>query len=189
LEHLLTGGYRDNSTGTWIIDIQYILMRLVCCAVFLKVPLNIGFTTDLWETSWYLELSLLIALFLNVLFQLNVAVVDDSGALVTDFRGVLELYRNNGGTWEMLAAFPFSAIAHVAGVDVGVVNWMSLNQMFMVVRVFLLERKRLQSMMMDSSIILMVFLLMLVHVLTCIWFFMVCALTRARPNLTPFVRV
>jgi hypothetical protein len=103
------------------------------------------------------QVTLLIALFLNVCFQLNVAVLDDAQVLVTDYRGVLEMYRSNGGTWEMLAAFPFSAIAHVAGINTGLVNWLSLNQMLMVVRVFLLERKRLQvgvacrTLMWDSS--------------------------------------
>jgi len=174
--------------------------------------LDLGFDGE--RTS---QVSLLIALFLNVCFQLNVAVLDDSQVLVTDYRGVLELYRSNGGTWEMLAAFPFSAIAHLAGVDVSIVNWLSLNQMLMVIRVFLLERKRLQvrclhvgqsvrcawvgwcmlsrccacvrslssvelcdvliecvvqSMMTENSLILTIGLLGLIHILTCVWFYM-----------------
>jgi len=44
--------------GTWITDTQYNVMRLICCAVFLKVPLNIGFTTNLWQEQWPLEVRL-----------------------------------------------------------------------------------------------------------------------------------
>ena len=111
-----------------------------------QVPYSIGMGADNWHLAelWVMEATLTFMLCFNVAFQLNLAYRDANGALVTDSRLILENYRSKGGYYEMLAAFPFSAIAFLAGYSTSTTNWFSLSQMFIVIRVAMLEAKRLQ---------------------------------------------
>lgn len=101
---------------------------------------------DNWHLGdlWVMEATLTFLLCFNVAFQLNLAYRDANGALVTDSRLILEHYRSQGGYYEMLAAFPFSAIAYAAGYSRETTNWFSLTQLLIVIRVAMLEAKRLQ---------------------------------------------